>query len=59
MPGKCSSASRSSDEGVIMADAMKVIDKLTQQIAALVRENAVLSAELEELRERLEQTDAD
>lgn len=42
-----------------MADAMKVIDKLTQQIAALVRENAVLSAELEELRERPEETDAD
>lgn len=42
-----------------MADAMKVIDKLTQQIAALIRENVVLSEELEELRERLEQVDDD
>lgn len=42
-----------------MADAIKVIDMLTQTVASLIRENAVLSAELEELRERLEQMDAD
>ena len=36
-----------------MADVNKVIDRLAEQVAALVRENAIQYAELEGLREAL------
>lgn len=36
-----------------MADANRVIEKLAQQNAALLKENAVLLVELEETREQL------
>ena len=36
-----------------MADANKVIDRLTQQNAALAKENCILAVELEETREQL------
>lgn len=36
-----------------MADASHVIEKLTGQMAALLKENAVLLVELEEVREQL------
>lgn len=35
-----------------MADANKVIEKLVAQISVLTRDNAILSAEVDELRDR-------